>query len=139
MVDDFQEALVGAVDVFELDIQDGIDPVFAWQDPEPIFPAIPRKESAVATGCLPIQVQFGRPPATEAVLELDRAANEPVPTLWFSRDALGGELQIPRLLHLMRVRDEKRSFGGPQGTLEDYGAREHHPESGATFQVTFFA
>src|SRR6185312_14803558 len=50
IIDDFEQALVGPIDVFEFHVDHRIDPMLAWENSEPILPSIPGKERAVACG-----------------------------------------------------------------------------------------
>src|SRR5262249_21962699 len=69
---DFQQAFVGAVDVFELDVQHRIDPVLASQRAETVFPAESGEDGTVLRGAHAIQIELGSPPGFGAILELHR-------------------------------------------------------------------
>src|SRR6266849_331851 len=104
----FLEDFVRAVLVFILDIEDGIDEVFALQRPDAILPAETCEHGAVVEGGLAVQVQLRGPPSGRAVLKLGPIGVEIVPT---SLGAEGGvilDLKVARLFEIVVISDKVR-------------------------------
>src|ERR1700730_13653072 len=115
MADHVQQTSVGAVDVLEFQVQHRIDPMLARQQSKAILPAITCEEAALAKSSLPIQVEFGGPPTLYSVLEFGGAAHESVAIARLARHVLGGELEIARLFHLVRISDKEWAFAPQTG------------------------
>src|SRR5215471_609387 len=130
VVDDFQQAAISPVDVLELEIQHGIDPMLSGQKPEAVLPPIARKQSALSTCGLPIKVQLARPPAPHAVFKFSGSSEKPITTIRLADGILCAKLQIAGFLHLMRVRDEERSFTGPTCWHETKRCDDDQPSGG---------
>jgi len=84
MANDFKEHLVGAVDVFVLDVNDWIDEVLAHQGPKAIFKPEAGEKRGFVGGGLTIEVEFGGPPGENPVFELDVHGSEPVGIFWLA-------------------------------------------------------
>src|SRR5262249_52415862 len=69
VIDDFKQAAVSPVDVLELEIQHGIDPMLTRQKPEAVLPPIARKQRALSTRGLAVKVQLARPPCFHPIFE----------------------------------------------------------------------
>ena len=107
---DFLERLVRVRGVFELHVEDRVDPVLAHQRPEAVLPARAGEDRAVAKRVLRVDVELGGPPRGHSVLELHPGRDEIAAALLRSVDRVGLNLQVARLLQVVRVRDEVGSF-----------------------------
>jgi len=108
----FLEDLVRAVLVFILDIEDGIDEMFALQRPEAILPAETGKHRAVAGGSLAIQVDFRGPPGGRAVFEFRPVAVEVVPAPLGPEGREILDLQVAGFLQIVIIGDKIRTLLG---------------------------
>src|ERR1700712_3435159 len=86
MAHDFQQGLVGAVDVLEFQVQDRVDPVLPPCEPKAILPTKPREQRAVFCGCLAVKVDLCRPPSQYSILEFRCGPKEPISSAWFGQD-----------------------------------------------------
>src|SRR5215831_13819334 len=118
MTNNLEEALVGAVDVFELDIQHGIDPMLAGQGTKAIFPAKSGEDGAVSGRGYTVEVSFSGPPGLGAVFELHRGAAKPVSQRGRTYGALDGNFKVAWLLHIVRIGHEVRPFLGEGGSTQ---------------------
>ena len=62
---DFEQAAVGSVQIFILEIEHGIDEVVVQQGTEAVLPPESRENRAVIRSVLAAQIEFGGPPAPE--------------------------------------------------------------------------
>ena len=85
------------------------------KEADPVFPPVPREEGALAAGCLAIEVHSAQPPIRYSIFEFCRDSQEPVPIVRFGKDALGADLQAPRLLHLVCVGNQEGTLSRPGG------------------------
>src|SRR5205823_8346289 len=90
--------------------KDRVDPMLALQKTEAVLPSIPRKQSAVVTGRLTVQIDLRGPPSFQTVFKLAHAAPESIAPIGISRHAFRGEFEVAGFFHLMGVGDEKRTF-----------------------------
>src|SRR5262249_29122657 len=98
------------IDVLVLDVEDRIHTVLAAKRSKPILPA-PSGESFPVSRRHSLQVQLGRPPAGESILELQPGCViDGVAVLGYASRVRQGDLQISRLLEIMIVRDEVRTL-----------------------------
>src|SRR5260370_27461612 len=108
----FLEDFVRAVLVFILDIEDGIDEVFALQRPDAILPSEAREHRTVAESSLAVQVELRGPPSGCAVFELNPVGEEVVAA---SLGAKGGEildLDVAGLFEIVIIGDKVRPLLG---------------------------
>src|SRR5260370_5658662 len=102
----FLENLVRPILVLILDIQDGIDEVFALQNSEAVLPSETCEYRAVVKRGLAIQIELRRPPSCCAVFEL---APESVEVIRASLRPKCGEildLQVAGLFDIMVISDK---------------------------------
>src|ERR1051326_2874102 len=123
-----QQSLVCAVDVFKLDVEHRIDPVLVRQHTKAVLPAIARKDGGFAARTLGVQVKLGGPPGPYAVFELRRVAQKAVTVDRTAENVLGGELQVSRFLHLMRIGDEEGTSARRGTQWKQRTSRDHHRE-----------
>ena len=71
VADDFKEGFVGAGDAFVLDVEDGVDEVFAHQGAEAVFEAEAGEDGGILGGGLAVEIELGGPPGAGAVFEFD--------------------------------------------------------------------
>ena len=103
---DFEQGLIGAVDVFELEIKDGIDPVLAQQWADAVLQPEAGEQRALAGRGLTVEVEFGRPPGLDAVLEFESGSHKRIAALGGASDALGGDFEVAGLLQFLGIGDE---------------------------------
>src|SRR5229473_8674375 len=113
MARDVQHGLVGGVDVLELDVQDRVNPVFAHQGPETVFPAEAGENGAVAVGCLAVEIKLCSPPTLRAIFKLCPRSQKISATALRGEERIDGNLKTARLLHLVVVGDEVGPFLSP--------------------------
>ena len=77
MAGDFLGNTAGFVDVFEFEIEDGIDPVLAFERAETIFDPPAGEDGTISGGGLAFDVEFRSPTGRDAVFEFGvRSENE---------------------------------------------------------------
>src|SRR5713101_2841247 len=113
MAHDLQHGLVGGVDVFELDVQDRVNPVLVHQGPETVFPAEARENGAVAVGCLAVEIKLCGPPTLRAIFKLCPRSQKISATALRGEERIDGNFKTTRLLHLVVVGDEVGPFLSP--------------------------
>src|SRR5882757_979766 len=106
MPNNFEQAAVGRVDVFVLDVENGVDEVLAQQRPETVLPAISVEHGAVIRSALAGEVHFGGPPSSGSVFEFNRAAGEWVSKLGRCLYTLEFDFEISRLFEGVGISDE---------------------------------
>jgi hypothetical protein len=121
---DFEQAAIGEIVVFVLDVEDGIDPVLAGQDAEAIFPAEAGEDGGVVHGGLAAEVDLGGPPGAGAVFELDGGADEGIAVGRGAVGALVVDLEVVGLLHGVGVGDEVGRLLGVRRTEGSDGEEE---------------
>src|SRR5215471_2009942 len=131
MVHDLQQTLVGPVEVFEFHIQDRVDPMLARQKTESVFPPVSSEQSALAAGRLSVKIELGGPPRLHTIFQLTDGSPKALPVTRRGSHAADTELQVTGLLHLVRVRYEKRSLAGP-GVWQK-GERSEGEQRGSQF------
>src|SRR5882724_7193064 len=99
----FQQSFVRAVNVLKLCVEHGIDPVLLQERTKTVLKAEAGKQAALIGGGLRIKIKFRCPPCLYAVLQFYGISQESVAGAGKSSGGLGGELQIARLLHVVRV------------------------------------
>ena len=114
MVDHLKQRLIGAVQALKFHVQHRVDPVFLHQRPEAVFPTEARKDGAVTRRLLGVEIEFGRPPAFDTVLEFRPRAEELVGLLRDTQHGVDGDFEVPGLLEFMIVGNEVRPLGRPQ-------------------------
>ncbi len=132
--DHLEHRLVGAVDVLEFDVEHRVDPVLAQQRPPAVLPAPAGERRAVAMGRLAVEVELGRPPTLDAVLQLRRRRDESARAPLAGDDRIDGDLQVAELLQLVVVGDEERALLGARGAggqpdAEQRGAQQPKPQA----------
>src|SRR5712692_6222998 len=113
MAHELQHGLVGGVDVFELDVQDRVNPVLVHQGPETVFPAEARENGAVAVGCLAVEIKLCGPPTLRAIFKLCPRSQKISATALRGEERIDGNFKTTRLLHLVVVGDEVGPFLSP--------------------------
>jgi hypothetical protein len=116
----FLEDLVGAILVFILHVENGIDQVLTLQNPEAILPSEAREYGAVVKSGLAVQIKLRGPPGRCSVLKLGPEGMEIVAA---SLSANGGEifdLQVAGFFEIVVISDEVRVLLG-----EDRDCREN--------------
>src|SRR6202140_1119655 len=108
----FFEALVRAVLVFILNIEDRIDEVLALQKTKAILPAEAREHGAVLESSLAVQVALRGPPGSCAVFELRPEGVEVVaaPLGAIRREVL--DLEVAGFFEIVIIGDKVRSLLG---------------------------
>src|SRR4051794_34857894 len=103
MADDAEQRAVRAVDILELGVENGIDPVLTAQRTEAVLPPPSGEGRVLVGGRLRVKVELRCPPGPHAVLELEGGADEGVPAFREAGDVLHSQLKVPGLLHLVGV------------------------------------
>src|SRR5260370_26008464 len=113
------EDFVRAALVFVLEVESGVDKVFALQRADAVLPAESGEDGAVVKGGLAIEIELGGPPGGGAVFELGPEGVGGV------SGALGAErgevfdLKIARLLEVMVVSNDVGTFLGVERGREE--------------------
>ena len=103
---DLLDGFIGVTDVLELDVDDGIHPVFIGQGPESVFPPQASKNCAVVKSLLALQIEFTRPPARDAIFEFSPIRQITIGHPRDTQDQIGSDLQISPLFHVVTVGNE---------------------------------
>src|SRR5438552_1514207 len=108
---DFLLNATGFADVLVFDIEHGVEAVLPFEWPEPAFKAPSSKAVALASSGDALEVQLGRPPPGEPVLELDpRRGVYRMTVLRSTSCGRNGDFEIAWFLQIMIVGDEIRSL-----------------------------
>jgi hypothetical protein len=125
VIDYFQQALIRSTDVFEFDIQYGIDPMLMRQKPEAILPSPAGEQRAFTARRLAVEIQFAGPPGLDTIFELGGSCRKPVTVARLAGHILGSNLQAPGFLHLMLVGNEKRGFSGAASRIHKQDSQKY--------------
>ena len=106
MAYDLEQGFVGGVDVFEFEIEDGVDPVLAEQRAHSVLPAEAGEHGTLAGGDLAVEIEFARPPGFHAIFEFESSRDECVSVLGSAGDALGFDFEVAGLFQFVGVGDE---------------------------------
>src|SRR5438270_13949076 len=100
---DFEQRFVGRIDVFEFDVEHGIDPVLAQQRAKAILETEPGEYRALCRGRLAVQIKLRSPPRLHAIFQLQRISQESIATIRRSGHRLESGFEVSRLLHLVGI------------------------------------
>ncbi len=109
-----QETFVCPIDVFVLQIQDGIDPVRLTKGTEAILEPEAGEHGGVMLRRLPLQIHLGGPPTGHAVLKLYCLPVKRIRVFGGAVDVLTGDLQVAGLLQDVGVGDKVRRLLGTE-------------------------
>ena len=116
--DDFFLNAGGFVDPLVLDVQDGIDGMLALERSEAVLPPPSGETGAVAPHVDGLHIQFSRPPAGDAVFDLQpRCRVRGIAGFRESGRARGRDFEIARFFEIVVVRHEVRALLCERGAL----------------------
>src|SRR6516164_8263188 len=93
------------------DVQYRLEAVVTCQQPKSDFEAKSSEQASLVIGMLPVQVEFRSPPLNDAVLELGRVTEEPIPAFRPACHSIVLNVETADLRHLTAIRDGVRFFG----------------------------
>ena len=104
-----------------LDIENGIDPMLAQQQPETILETVSGQKSSIMAGLLAVHVKFGRPPGFGSVFEFRPVSNEGIDAGRPPDHRVRRHFQIAGFLQVMVVSNHVRIVLRPEETGSSNG------------------
>src|SRR5256884_9102909 len=102
----FPESFVGGIDIRELKIEHGIDPMFASQEAKTVFPTEASEKGAVVSSCLTIEIELRCPPTFDTVLKFCPGTHKRVSRFREAKDWIDGNFKVPWFFHVMVIGDK---------------------------------
>ena len=106
VADDFEDGLVGAGDVFVLDVEDRVDDVVAHERADAVLDAEAGKDGRILRGGLAIEIELGGPPGADAVFEFQGGGAVVGAAVGAGQGGFGFDFEVAGLLQVVGVGDE---------------------------------